>query len=202
MEAYYADFFKISFENKEADSVQAANDLAVRLNRLLDAALHTAESFFHLVPKGSVIDRCRKIEQAGWDWIFREDLRAENNLSAVERGLADRIAEEADLRMWHMRLVESFVAVTGNYVSEKPTVERFAETLLLLRDTIVRIKGENPFPRPSLGEQMAYLSVGEPLLVSDRWLGYKANRRQAVADLTADLQAAVEALITQERPTP
>lgn len=202
MEAYYADFFKISFENKEADSVQAANDLAVRLNRLLDAALHTAESFFHLVPKGSVIDRCRKIEQAGWDWIFREDLRAENNLSAVERGLADRIAEEADLRMWHMRLVESFVAVTGNYVSEKPTVERFAETLLLLRDTVVRIKGENPFPRPSLGEQMAYLSVGKPLLVSDRWLGYKANRRQAVAELTADLQAAVEALITQERPTP
>ncbi|WP_071599813.1 hypothetical protein [Mastigocladopsis repens] len=44
--------------------------------------------------------------------------------------LGDRIAEEANLRMWHMRLVESFVAVTGNYVHEKPTAERFAETTL------------------------------------------------------------------------
>jgi hypothetical protein len=78
----------------------------------------------------------------------------------VEQGLADRIAEEASLRMWHMRLVESFVAVTGQYVREKPTVERFAETLLLLRDTLVLIKGENPFPRPRLGAQVAYLDSG------------------------------------------
>ncbi|MEM9769367.1 MAG: 1-acyl-sn-glycerol-3-phosphate acyltransferase, partial [Cyanobacteria bacterium P01_D01_bin.71] len=102
----------------------------------------------------------------------------------------------------HMRLVESFVAVTGDYVKSKPSVERFAETLLLLRDTVVRIKGENPFPRPALGDQIAYLAVGEPLSVSDRWLAYKDNRRQAIADLTADLQAAVQALITPEKPTP
>ena len=201
MESYYTDFFKVSFADPSDAVVTPENLLAWRLNRLLDVALQVAESFFHIMPKGSVIDRCRKIEQAGWDWIFREDLRTESHLSNVERGLADRLAEEADLRMWHMRLVESFVAVTGNYVSEKPTVERFAETLLLLRDTVVRIKGDNPFPRPSLGDQLAYLSVGQPLSVSDRWSGYKANRRQAIAELTTDLQSAVEALITRERPT-
>ncbi|HEY9886909.1 MAG TPA: 1-acyl-sn-glycerol-3-phosphate acyltransferase [Candidatus Obscuribacterales bacterium] len=204
MESYYADFFKVSF-SEIAHSVTPeegipTEELIQRLNRLLDAALRTAEAFFHITPKGSLIDRCRKIEQAGWDWIFREDLRPENSLSALERGLADRIAEEANLRMWHMRLVESFVAVTGNYVSAKPTIERFAETLLLLRDTIVRIKGENPFPRPALGDQIAYLSVGQPLSVSDRWPAYATNRRQAVADLTADLQSAVADLITQNRP--
>jgi 1-acyl-sn-glycerol-3-phosphate acyltransferase len=201
MESYYTDFFSVSLAAISATE-SPENHLTLRLNRLLDAALQVAESFFHLTPKGSVIDRCRKIEQAGWDWIFREDLRTDHQLSNVERGLADRLAEEADLRMWHMRLVESFVAVTGNYVSDKPTVERFAETLLILRDTIVRIKGENPFPRPSLGDQVAYLTVGEPLAVSDRWSAYQANRRQAVAGLTADLQSAVEALITGERPKP
>lgn len=200
MESYYADFFKISFEPSGETSTPMDNELAFRLNRLLNAALQVAESFFHIAPKGSIIDRCRKIEQAGWDWIFREDLRSTNHLSNLERGLADRIAEEAELRMWHMRLVESFVAVTGSYVSDKPTVERFAETLLLIRDTIVRINGGNPFPRPALGDQVAYLSVGEPLSVSDRWSAYKANRRQAVADLTADLQSAVARLIHQERP--
>jgi hypothetical protein len=179
---------------------QSANELAERLNRLLNAALQTAESFFQIPAQGSVIDRCRKIEQAGWDWIYREDLRPDKALSPVERGLADRIAEEATLRMWHMRLVESFVAVTGEYVQAKPSVERFAETLLLLRDTIARIKGENPFPRPTLGDQLAYLAVGEPLSVSDRWPAYKTNRRQAIAGLTADLQTAVQVLITAEKP--
>ena len=193
MEAYYTDFFHISFE-ESADL--DPNDLSVRLNRLLDTALQIAEEFFHLPAKGTVIDRCRRIEQAGWDWIYREDLREQANLSSVERGLADRIAEEADLRMWHMRLVENFVAVTGHYVREKPSIERFAETLLLLRDTIVRIQGGNPFPRPMIGDQIAYLSVGQPLSVSDRWPAYKQNRRQAISDLTADLQQSMQDLIS------
>jgi len=46
--------------------------------------------------------------------------------------------------MLHMRLVESFVAVTGTYVLEKPTVERFAETTLLMFDMLARIKGDKP----------------------------------------------------------
>ncbi len=194
METYYANFFKVTFDQKALPEGDESSIFAFRLNRLLDTALQVAESFFHLAPKGSLIDRCRKIEQAGWDWIYREDLR-ENTLSPVERGLADRIAEEADLRMWHMRLVENFVAVTGSYVAEKPTVERFAETLLLLRDTIVRIEGKNPFPRPSLGDQVARLSIGQPISVSDRWSAYQSNRRQAVANLTEDLQAAMQELI-------
>ncbi|MEM9816605.1 MAG: 1-acyl-sn-glycerol-3-phosphate acyltransferase [Cyanobacteria bacterium P01_D01_bin.6] len=200
MESYYSDFFQVTFASIAVPADRSVNELAARLNRLLNAALEVSESFFHIPPKGSVIDRCRKIEQAGWDWIYREDLRPEKSLSPVERGLADRIAEEAELRMWHMRLVESFVAVTGDYVKTKPSVERFAETLLLLRDTLTRIKGENPFPRPTLGNQVAYLAVGEPLSVSDRWPAYKQSRRQAIADLTADLQMAVQALITAERP--
>ncbi|MEM0979564.1 MAG: 1-acyl-sn-glycerol-3-phosphate acyltransferase [Cyanobacteria bacterium P01_H01_bin.58] len=195
MESYYADFFHVATSSENS---HGAGDIGPRLNQLMDTALQVAEIFFHLPAKGSVIDRCRRIEQAGWDCIYREELRNRAELSSVELGLADRIAEEADLRMWHMRLVESFVAVTGNYVNEKPTIERFAETLLLLRDTIVRIKGENPFPRPSLGDQIAYLSVGKPLLVSDRWDAYKQNRRQAIADLTADLQQSMQALITTE----
>lgn len=191
MEAYYADFFQASFEGLGTNA-----DLSQRLDRLLDTALQIAEGFFHLPAKGTVIDRCRRIEQAGWDWIYREELRNSENISLVERGLADRIAEEASLRMWHMRLVENFVAVTGHYVSEQPSVERFAETLLLLRDTIVLIQGGNPFPRPVLGDQIACLSVGQPLSVSDRWSSYKQNRRQAIAELTTDLQQTMQSLIT------
>lgn len=173
-------------------------ELATRLQALLDAALQVAEQFFNLQPKGSLIDRCRRLEQAGWDYIYREDIKNIDALSPLERGLADRIAQEASLRMWHMRLVESFVAVTGEYVLEKFTVERFAETTLLIWEMIARIKGGNAFHRPRLGKQWVQLTVGQPISVSDYWEAYQADRRsakQAVADLTQNLQTALEATI-------
>jgi hypothetical protein len=173
-------------------------EFAARLNVLLDAALKVAEQFFYLQPKGSVIDRCRRLEQAAWDYIYREDFKHIENLSPLERGLADRVAEEADLRAWHMRIVESFVAVTGKYVLEKPTAERFAETTLLMWDMFARLKGNSPFNRPKLGEQQALLTVGQPISVSERWDTYKESRKgakQAIADLTHDLQIALEKMI-------
>jgi len=192
MEAFYAQFYHQKLPTN-------GEQFAARLHALLDAALQVAEQYFSLQPKGSLIDRCRRLEQAGWDLVYREDIKNMEALSPVERGLADRIAEEANLRMWHMRLVESFVAVTGNYVLEKFTVERFAETTLLMWDTIARIKGGNPFHRPRLGKQWVQMTVGQPISVSDRWETYLANRRsakQAVADLTHDLQTALSGMIS------
>ncbi|MEG4495786.1 1-acyl-sn-glycerol-3-phosphate acyltransferase [Microcoleus sp. F10-C6] len=169
--------------------------MIARLKALLDVALQVAEEYFNLKPKGSLIDRCRRLEQAGWDYIYREDIKNIAALSPLERGLADRLAEEASLRMWHMRLVESFVSVTGRYVQEKLTAERLAETTLLLWDVLTRIKGGNPFGRPKLGKQQVQMTVGEPISVDDRWDGYQTSRRLAVAELTQDLQSALEAMI-------
>jgi 1-acyl-sn-glycerol-3-phosphate acyltransferase len=177
------------------DSLAVNQQLAQRLHALMHKALMVAEDYFNLQPKGSFTDRCRRLEQAGWDWIYREDLKHLETLPPVERGLADRIAEEADLRLWHMRLVESFVSVTGYYVIEKPSFERFAETLLLLWEMVTRIKGKPSFQRPSLGTQSVQITISPPLSVSDRWDAYKANRRQAVAQLTQELQQALEKMI-------
>ena len=199
MEGYYSRVYGMALPQPSPEPELPTNALGDRLDALMNAALQVAETYFKLSPKGSLIDRCRRIEQAGWERIFRQDLAADQPLSAVGRGLADREAEEASLRMWHMRLVESFVAVTGQYVRQRPSAERFAETVMILRDTVCLIQGENPFPRPKLGPLRAQVTVGEPIWVSDRWPDYKANRKQAVAELTADLQATLEAMIS---PTP
>ena len=122
-----------------------------------------------------------------------------DQLSPLERRLADRAAAEADLRIWHMRLVESFVSVTGHYVQTEMSAERFAETLLLIWDTVTKIHGDrNPFHRPQLGPQRGRVTIAEPIVVSDRWETYHSSRRhakQAVADLTQDLQAALTAML-------
>ena len=199
MEDFYTKFYHKTFPQISPDSVTNSTELlCLRLQALLDTALKVAEESFNIPAKGNVIDRCRRLEQAGWDWIYREDIKNLEALSPLERGLADRIAEEASLRMWHMRLVESFVAVTGKYVYEKPSVERFAETTLLLWDMLTRIKGGNPFKRPKLGKQRVEIAIGNPLSVSSRWDTYKASRRKAVNDLTQDLQTTLEKLIVKD----
>jgi hypothetical protein len=209
MEEFYTRFYHQTLPTVTADTTPPSPEsithlnhaLTVRLQALLNVALQVAEEYFDLSAKGSLIDRCRRLEQAGWNYIYREELKNVKAISPLERGLADRIAEEANLRMWHMRLVETFVAVTGYYVIEKPTVERFAETTLLLWDMVTRIKGHSPFQRPRLGRQRVQMTVGEPLSVSERYPMYQASRqsaRQAVADLTQDLQKAMESLISSE----
>lgn len=192
MEDFYRRFYHRNIPKKSAEEIELTSELPA----LLDEALKVAEEYFQVPAKGNVIDRCRRLEQAGWERIYREDIEDFEALSALERGLADRVAEEASLRMWHMRLVESFVAVTGQYVREKPTFERFAETTLLVWDTIARIKGEDPFlNRPELGPQRVKLTVGEPISVSDRAANYQEKRRSAIAELTKDLQTALENMI-------
>ncbi len=108
-----ADLEKSLAENFNALESDPNQLLASRLQNLLNVALTVGEEYFQVKAKGTFPDRCRRLEQAGWDYIYREELRDEKTLSPVQRGLADRLAEESDLRMWHMRLVENFVAVTG-----------------------------------------------------------------------------------------
>jgi len=129
---------------------------------------------------------------------FYRDFYYTHSISPLELGLADRLADEANLKMWHMRIVESFVSVTGYYVKEKPTVERFAETILLLWDLVTRIKGGNPFFRPQIGQQKAIITIGKPISVSERYGDYKSDRRSAVAQLTQDLQTSLESLIIHQ----
>ena len=97
--------------------------------------------------------------------------------------------------MWHMRIVEAFVSVTGNYVREKPTADRFAETAGLLYKTAQRLKGIDLISLPKLGKRKALLTVGEPILINELFPAYQENRqnaRKTVSDLTQSLQKKLE----------
>jgi len=200
MEKFYTRFYHLKLPDIKTvvGEIEDRNEaLAVRLQALLNAALLISEQYFDLQSKGTLSDRCRRVEQSGWNYIFREDFKDVKGISAIEKALGDRVAEEANARMWHMRLVESFVAVSGNYIREKPTVERFAETTLILWQMIAKIKGDK-LQRPQLRKQKVKITIGEPISISERYPAYKENRlgaRQAVADVTNDLQHTLEGLI-------
>ncbi len=151
------------------------NDIPKRLNTLLDNILFVPESFFKITPRGSIIDRCRKLEQASWNWIYREDVS--DSISLIERKLLDRIATESKEMDWHMRLVESFVSVTGTYIKEKPSYERFTEITFLLFDTISKIKTGSGQKRPDLGKYKVKLTAGNPILLNPYHAIHKTGKR-------------------------
>jgi len=90
------------------------------------------------------------------------------------------------------------VAVTADYILEKPTPERFAETILLMFDMLSRIKDSTLPGRPRLGLKQAMIFVGEPVNVNTRWENCHGNKqalRKGVSELTQDLQVMLEGLI-------
>ena len=193
MEDFYRDAYHQPLPKPERPDPEYPDNalLAERLGRLMQAALRVVEQALAVEPHGTVSERCRRLEQAGWERLYP----ANRSSSALDQGLAERLAEETELRLWHMRMVESFVAVSGSYVKQCPSQERYADTLLILWDTLCRIKGGNPEQRPRLGPRLAQLCIGEPLAVTPRLAAYRADRRSAVAELTADLQQRLEGLI-------
>lgn len=202
MEGFYQRFYHqhLAAIDHELEARGNANEiLMARLHRLQDTALKVAEQYFKLQPQGNFIDRCRRLEEAGWSYIYREDVSDINALPPFQRGLADWVAAEAELRMRHMRLVETFVAVTGTYIKEKPTPERFAETALLIFDMIARTRNNTKLPgRPRLGWRQALITVGQPISVTERWAKSQSDRHAArvgVTELTKELHQALEKLI-------
>ncbi|MEL6495196.1 MAG: 1-acyl-sn-glycerol-3-phosphate acyltransferase [Cyanobacteria bacterium J06623_7] len=190
MEDFYRKFYQQQLDSEE--------ELPARLQALLNAALNVAEQALGVKPNGGISDRCRRVEQAGWNRIYREDIDELDTLAPAVRGLADLVASEAELRLWHMRLVETFVSVTGRYVAEKPSVERFADTILLLWKMVARLKGDSNVKTPYLGKKWAKITALPPFYIADYWQQYQDNRRQAVAELTQNLQQALQSTVNSQ----
>lgn len=201
MERFYHRYYHCRLPDTADSALNPEEQLTHRLQQLLDASLKVGESYFGLQPRGNIIERCRRLEEAGWNYIYSHEPSEFARLSPLQRGLADWIAAEASLRMLHMRLVESFVAVTDTYVKAKPSFERFAETTLILFDAIARIKGVKNPRRPRLGWRKSIVTICEPIDVSDRAFTYRQNRqgaKQAVSRLTEDLETALKNAINSQ----
>jgi 1-acyl-sn-glycerol-3-phosphate acyltransferase len=178
-------------------SLLGVGSLDDRLQACQNAVLTVAESYFGLRSKGSPIERRHRIEQAAWNWIYREDIQNLKALSSIERGLADRVAQMSDLYLWHLHLAECLSVSITDYLREKLTFERLAECTLLLARAIAHLKGHNKPSSGLLGQRSVEITVGEAISVSQRWDAYRTNRRQAVEALTKDLQTKLKATISQ-----
>ncbi len=199
---YYKTFYG-NYAQKDKE-VTDAEDLATRVDDLADRILSVAEMSFGIKPKGTPIDRCRRLEQAGWDRIFRNDIKDIEQLSQVERSFADQLALEANYSNWHMRIAESLIGVTSDYVREHPSPSRYIEVLKLMWSVLERVTERNPdsvFKKtPNFGERKLTISVAEPLSVTDRLAEYQSSRaaaKECSRQLTEEIHISMKNLIVR-----
>ncbi|MGB5134618.1 MAG: 1-acyl-sn-glycerol-3-phosphate acyltransferase, partial [Prochlorococcaceae cyanobacterium] len=149
LEAFYGRFGEAECEG--ADRPRRANRFDGRIAALQHRVLRLAEARLAVRAAGTPADRCRRLEEVAWQWIHREDLPPRRRLAPLQRSLADQAAAEAALALQHMRLVETFVAVSGGYLgrsgdgpagaADPPVFERCADIALLLHDGLARLGG-------------------------------------------------------------
>ena len=85
-----------ALEQMERLRPEEARPLTERIETYRLHGLAKAEAHFQLRAGGTLQERCRRIEQAAWDRIYREGLE---DLPALKRSLADWEAREADLQL-------------------------------------------------------------------------------------------------------
>jgi hypothetical protein len=194
MEDFYVRLYHCSLPEASGKPPVSNEELGTRLNSLLDTALKIAEARLGMEPKGTIVERCRHIESDGWTRIFREDVADLSRLSRFERSLADRAAEDAHRAMFHMRLVESFVVVSGKYVKESPTAERFGEILIILWDLVYRVLGKKTYPPIILGPMEVVITAGGPISITPKYEEYKKSRKSELLKLNAELYDSLKEL--------
>jgi hypothetical protein len=184
-EGFYARFYGARFPEAPLDESTAG--LQERIERVCEAALAAAESYFGLSSRGDFVSRVFAVRYAGLAWIFREDIEDLSRIPALDRALADRIAAEAWLRLRHMELVDILEYIRADYLQPDSGIDRFVESVLNLRDVVNRLEGGNISGHLNPFRKTARIIVNEPIPVSPSWGLYKENRRRAVAEVTSTL---------------
>ena len=199
---WVSDHYQTFYGGYSPKDMVPSDNLANRIDNLADRILSVAEMSFGIKAKGTPIDRCRRLEQAGWDRIFRNDIKALEELSQVERSFADQLALEANYSNWHMRIAESLIGVTSDYVRQHPSPSRYIEVLKLMWSVLDRVTDRNPnsvFKKtPNFGDRKLTLSVAEPLSVTDRLAEYQSSRsaaKECSRKLTEEIHASMQSLI-------
>jgi Acyltransferase len=150
-----------------------------RIAGLTEHILGGLERAYGLCPRGpSVPERVKAVRRACLD-----------RLEDAEGRPAERA--EVETHLDDMFLVVQLFSYPGDYVAERPTMERLAETVDKFEEDVLGY----PMARPR-GVRTAVFQVGEPIDVG-RFAGGPAAARRAAGPLTDALERAVQGLLDE-----
>ncbi|MBL1216825.1 MAG: 1-acyl-sn-glycerol-3-phosphate acyltransferase [Planctomycetes bacterium] len=193
----------LSLKEIEYLGSSSTGPLPPRIEHLADSILRQLESRYGLGPKDEAADeqaakaratipeRVKAVRQASLERLnaieHPEDGTAalEPEALAVER---EAIARDLD----DVFLVVQAFSYPGDYVTEKPTIERLAETLDKFEEDVLGVKTAS-----IRAARRVIVSFGEPIEVNADRSGDGPKKKQTPAKLTAELEQGVQTLLDE-----
>jgi hypothetical protein len=116
------------------------------------------------------------------------------NRSSYQARVHRQQAARAAPLLSDLKRVANWIAVQDNYVRARPTPERMADTLRRLE---IEAFGKSFLHGP----RRALVRVGEPIPLAACYDAYRADKRATVAQVTHELETAVQDLLDKGRDT-
>jgi 1-acyl-sn-glycerol-3-phosphate acyltransferase len=156
----------------------ASEDHDEDLNQLLEASavqiISKLEEKIELTasPGDLAMDRIRRVRTAIHQTRIDESKQLDHRVAATW-------ADEAILAM-------RILSYSGDYLRASPTLDRYSETLEMLREDLIE-----EFI-PPIGDRIAIVQLGEPINLADQLEALSNNSRQTLTNLTQQFEQAVQ----------
>jgi hypothetical protein len=172
-----------------------ASTLNERWAAVIEAALRAGERALRLKPEADTMRRIYRIRQAGWDRIYRDELKPHSQgragrrrLSPLARSLLDRGAGEAWYAMRHMELADIGFYMDFDSLREDSPIDLYVETAYNYVDLISRLRGGNISDRLNIATKNAVIVFGAPLEFRGKLQAYSGGRKAALEAAERDLE--------------
>lgn len=152
----------------------ADGDIRALLEHAAESIIVQLESKMELspVPGSSLLERIRKIRGCVHQVRTNPGEKAHHQVAVTW----------ADEAMTALRIL----SYSGTYIDESPTLDRFAETAEKLLEDVYSES------LPPLGRRHAVVQINEPIELSGRLGAFSKGAREAVRELTGEVEAAVQ----------
>jgi hypothetical protein len=163
---------------------------AERLDRVINAALETAERMLGIKGEGELFARMYRIRQVCWDRIFLPDMDSFKSLSRVERSVADLRAGEAWYAGRHQEIVDFCWYFRLPLPTEQTAFHNKIEYVQNLWDFANRTMGGAYPNRISIFPRRMIIDASPVINLSERLPVYHADKKAAIAGAMSDLEKA------------
>ena len=159
--------------------------LDVHIQKMKEQILSHAEQIMGIQSEADVLTRVRALKNL----VDAEVYKDSEQMTEYERKIHEELLQKFQRFYPDLERLINFIAISDGYVAEERSPERFL-------DVIVRLEREVFGTSKMRGPRVASVRVGEPKNLQECYDTYKTQKRETVEQITLELEAAVQNLVT------
>ena len=194
--------YQIKKNGESPDELSRELSFEERLEKVIYAALETAERMAGLKAEGDYFRRMYKLRQYCWDQIILPGVESLDGMTRIKRSVKDQKAGEAWFVGRHQELVDFCWYFRVPLPTEKTAFHNQIEYVQNLWDFANRTMGGAYPDRANIFPRKVIIQAAPVINLSERLPDYEKDRRGAIEKAMSDLEKAYLDCITESNKSP